>query len=167
MAQITLKGTPIHTCQELPPLNQTAPDFVLVTQDLENKTLSDFKGRRKLIATVPSLDTEVCSLMTKRLNDLAKEHPDQTFLVVSADLPFAQKRFCKAEGVSNLITLSSMRNQNFGKEYGLLISDGPLEGLLARSLLILNENNQILYTQLVPEIAQEPNYQEASTKLNN
>lgn len=161
MAQIALKGNPIHTVGNLPPLNTKAPDFVLVTQDLEDRTLAHFNGKRKLIATVPSLDTGVCSTMTKHLNEFAKKHPHAVILVVSADLPFAQKRFCGAEGVQNVQTLSMMRNKDFGKAYGLLIQDGPLAGILARSLIILDEKDHVLYTQLVPEITHEPDYTKA------
>lgn len=158
---VTLKGKPIHIVGHLPALNAPAPDFILVTQDLEDRSLSHFKGKRKLIATVPSLDTSVCSIMTKHLNDFAKKHPDIAILVVSTDLPFAQKRFCGAEGVQNVITLSMMRNKDFGKAYGLLIQDGPLAGILARSLIILDDKDRVVYTQLVPEITQEPDYANA------
>lgn len=158
MVQITLKGNPIHTSGRLPPLHSNAPDFVLVTQDLEDRTLASYKGKRKLIATVPSLDTGVCSTETKHLNSAAKNHPHALFLVVSTDLPFAQKRFCSAERVENVITLSMMRNKEFGKAYGILIQDGPLAGILARSIILLDEHDRVIYTELVPEIAQEPDY---------
>ncbi len=165
MAQITLKGNPIQTAGDLPALHSQAPDFLLVTQELQNKTLSDFKGKRKLIATVPSLDTGVCSTMTKHLNDFAKKQPEIAILVVSADLPFAQARFCNQENVKNVSTLSMMRNQQFGKDYGLLIEDGPLAGILARSILVLDEKDQVIYRDLVPEIAQEPDYSKAFDAL--
>jgi len=165
MAEIKLKGNSIHTSGQLPVLHQKAHNFQLVDQELNTKTLSDFKGKRKLIATVPSLDTGVCSTMTKHLNSFAKNHPSCLILVVSADLPFAQKRFCGTENVHNVITLSMMRSKAFGQDYGLLIQDGPLAGLLARSILIVDEKDQIVYVELVPEITQEPNYHKAEHAL--
>ena len=157
MAQITLKGNPIHTVGELIQSGQ-APDFKLVDKDLKDLTLKDFSGQKKVITTVPSLDTGVCSLMTKHLNDLAKKHPQVAFITVSADLPFAQARFCKGEDVQNVVTLSMMRSKDFGRDYGVLIVDGPLSGILARSVLVLNEQNQVTYAELVSEIGMEPNF---------
>jgi thiol peroxidase len=167
MAQVTFKGTAIHTTGNLPIIHSHAPDFVLVTQDLEDRTLASYKGKRKIIATVPSIDTGVCSTMTKHLNDIAKSHPDIAVLVVSADLPFAQKRFCSAEKVQNVTTLSMMRSKEFGKAYGVLIQDGPLAGILARSVTILDEKDQVIYSQLVSEITQEPDYQKLQKILGN
>ena len=161
MAQVTLKGTPVHTSGSLPALQTKAPDFVLVDKDLHDRTLKDYAGRRKLLAIVPSLDTGVCSLMTKHFNEFAKKNPHCAILTISADLPFAQKRFCEAEGVHNVATLSMMRNKDFGKAYGILITDGPLAGILARAVLVLDEKDHVVYTELVPEIGQEPNYQKA------
>ena len=165
MAQVLFKGNPIHTSGNLPAKHSRAPDFVLVDGDLMDRSLSSFKGKRKLIATVPSLDTGVCSTMTKQLNQFAKLHPNILILVVSADLPFAQKRFCTAENVHNVITLSMMRNKEFGKAYGILIQDGPLAGILARSMVVLDEKDQVVYTELVSEITNEPNYQQALEAL--
>ncbi len=161
MAQITFKGKPINTVGHLPGLNTKAPDFSLVDKDLNDHTLHEFNGKRKLLATVPSLDTGVCSAMTKHLNEFGKKHPGTVIITVSADLPFAQKRFCEGENVHNVITLSMMRDKEFGKAYGILIQDGPLKGILARSLMVLDEKDHVLYTELVPEIAQEPNYHKA------
>ena len=161
MAEITLKGKPIHTVGNLPSLNTKAPDFVLVDKDLKDHSLREFQGKRKLLATVPSLDTGTCSAMTKHFNEVAKKHPGTVILTVSADLPFAQKRFCEGENVHNVITLSMMRDKEFGKAYGVLIQDGPLKGILARSVIVLDEKDHVLYTELVPEIAQEPNYHKA------
>lgn len=158
MAQITLKGKPVHTSGSLPVPHSKAPDFTLVDKDLSERRLSEWRGRKKILATVPSLDTGTCSLMTKHLNELAKKHPSLIVLTVSADLPFAQKRFCEAERVENVFTLSMMRSKDFGIAYGVLIVDGPLAGLLARSLLVLDEKDHILYAQLVAEITQEPTY---------
>lgn len=158
MAQIALKGKPIHTVGTLPPLHAKAPNFQLVDKDLKDRSLQEFQGKRKLLITVPSLDTGVCSIMTKHFNEFAKKHPNLIFLTVSADLPFAQKRFCEAENVHNALVLSMMRNKDFGKAYGVLIQDGPLAGLLARSVLVLDEKDHVLYSELVSEITQEPNY---------
>lgn len=161
MTQVTLKGKPIHLSGNLPALHIKAPDFKLVDKDLNDRTLHEFQGKRKIIATVPSLDTGVCSLMTKHFNEFGKKHPGFILLTVSADLPFAQKRFCEAENVHNVLTLSMMRTKDFGKSYGILIEDGPLAGILARSVIVLDEKDHVLYTELVPEIAQEPNYHKA------
>ncbi len=167
MAEITLKGKPIHTVGNLPALNTKASDFRLVDKDLNDRTLHEFQGKRKLLATVPSLDTGTCSAMTKHLNEFGKKHPGTVIITVSADLPFAQKRFCEGENVHNVITLSMMRDKEFGKAYGVLIQDGPLKGILARAVLILDEKDHVLYTELVPEIAQEPNYHKALEVLQS
>jgi thiol peroxidase len=167
MAQVTFKGTAIHTTGSFPIIHSHAPDFVLVTQDLEDRTLASYKGKRKIIATVPSLDTGVCSTMTKHLNDIAKTHPNVAVLVVSADLPFAQKRFCTSEKVQNITTLSMMRNKEFGKAYGVLIQDGLLAGILARSIIILDEKDQVVYCQLVAEITEEPDYPKLQKALKS
>lgn len=165
MAKITLKGSPIHTNGNLPMLGAKAVDFQLVDANLNDRSLKDYKGKRKIISIVPSLDTSVCSTSAKKFNDKIKTHPEVIVLVVSADLPFAQKRFCSAENVANVITLSMMRNKEFAKAYGVLIEDGPLAGICARAVLVLDENDHILYTELVPEIAQEPNYDKALEAL--
>jgi thiol peroxidase len=167
MAQITLKGKPINTSGHLPALQTKAPDFRLVDKDLKEHTLQQFQGKRKLIATVPSLDTGTCSIMTKHFNEFAKKHPNFVFITVSADLPFAQKRFCEQESVHNVLTLSMMRDKEFGKSYGILIQDGPLAGILARSVLVLDEKDHVLYTELVGEITQEPNYHKALEALQH
>lgn len=161
--QIHFKGHPIHTSGNLP--EKKGPDFKLVDKDLKERTLQEFSGKKKILATVPSLDTGVCSLMTKRLNEFSKKHPEIAIITVSADLPFAQKRFCEAENVQNVHTFSMMRDKEFGKSYGLLIQDGPLAGLLARSLFVLDEQNQIIYHELVSEITQEPDYSKAFEML--
>jgi thiol peroxidase len=161
MAQITLKGQPIHTVGNLPPLHTKAPDFKLVDKDLKDHSLQEFHGKRKILTTVPSLDTGTCSTMTKHFNELAKKHPNLVVLTISADLPFAQKRFCETENAHNIHTLSMMRNKEFGKSYGLLIEDGPLAGILARSVIVLDEKDHVLYSELVSEVTQEPNYHKA------
>lgn len=161
MAKITLKGNPIHTNGNLPSVGSKIPDFQLVDADLNNRSLKDFKGKRKMIYTVPSLDTSVCSTSTKKFSEQIKSHPEVTVLVASADLPFAQKRFCSVENVANIVPLSMMRSKEFAKAYGILIEDGPLAGICARAVVVVDENDNVIYTELVPEIAQEPNYDEA------
>ena len=165
MAKITLHGNEFHTNADLPATGQQAPDFVLVDSELNNVTLETYKGKKKLLNIVPSLDTPVCATSTKRFNNAAKSKSGTVFLMVSADLPFAMKRFCSAEGADNVIPLSMMRSRNFAKDYGVLIEDGPLEGITARAVVVLDENNKIVYTELVPEIAQEPAYDKALAAL--
>lgn len=160
MAQITLKGNPIHTNGELPKVGSKSPDFKLTDSNLKDVSLADFKGKKKLLNIVPSLDTPVCALSTRKLNEHAKGG-NNVVLIVSADLPFAQSRFCSGEGLSNVVPLSMMHDRNFGKDYGVLITDGPLAGILARSVVVLDENDNVVYTQLVPEIADEPDYDKA------
>ncbi len=165
MATITLKGQEIHTSGELPPVGSQAPDFVLVDKDLNDRTLADFRGKRKLLNIVPSLDTPVCATSTKKFNDHAKGRDDVVMLVISADLPFAQARFCGAEGVDKVVPLSMMRSRKFAKDYGVLITDGPLAGITARAVVVLDENDRVVHTELVPEIAQEPDYDRALAAL--
>src|SRR3990167_9306373 len=161
MAETKLKGQVVHTTGNLPLMHTKAPDFRLIDQNLKEHTLREFQGKRKLLSTVPSLDTGVCSTMTKHINEFAKKHPNFVFITVSADLPFAQKRFCEQEGVHNVLTLSMLRDKEFGKSYGLLLQDGPLAGLLARSVIVLDEKDHVSYIELVPEITQEPDYTKA------
>jgi thiol peroxidase len=165
MAKLTFKGNPINTNGDLPAVGQPAPDFKLVANDLKDLTLADFAGKKKLLNIVPSLDTSVCALSTRKFNDHAKAHPDTVILVISADLPFAQKRFCGDEGLNNVMTLSMMRSRKFAKDYGVLLEDGPLAGLTARAIVVLDENNIVRHTELVPEIAQEPDYNAALAAL--
>ena len=165
MATITLKGNKINTSGNLPKVGSTAPDFVLVDGDLNNVTLENYKGKKKLLSIVPSLDTPTCALSTKKFNDKAKSRNDTVFLTISADLPFAMKRFCAAEGVGNVIPLAMMRSRNFAKDYGVLIQDGPLAGITARAVVVLDANNKVLHAELAPEIAQEPDYEKALAAL--
>jgi len=161
MATITLKGNPIHTCGTLPQVGSKAPDFTLVKSDLSDVSLASFKGKKKILNIVPSLDTGVCAASAKRFNDEVKKLSDVVVLTVSEDLPFAQDRFCKAESVGNVVTLSNMRKKDFGKKYGVEIVDGPLAGLLSRAIVVLDANDKVVYTEQVPEIAQEPDYSKA------
>ena len=165
MATVTLKGNPINTNGELPAVGATAPDFKLVAADLKDLSLADFAGKKKLLNIVPSLDTAVCALSTRTFNAHAKAHPDTVILVISADLPFAQKRFCGNEGLENVVTLSMMRSRKFAKDYGVLLENGPLAGLTARAVLVLDEQNVVRHAELVPEIAQEPDYAAALAVL--
>lgn len=165
MATVTLEGNPINTNGELPAVGSQAPDFRLVTTDLADVTLGDYAGKKKLLNIVPSLDTPVCATSTKKFNDQAKARDDMVVLVISADLPFASGRFCTAEGLENVVTLSMMRSRNFAKDYGVLIDDGPLAGITARAVVVLDDNDKVVYTQLVPEIVQEPDYEPALAAL--
>ncbi len=165
MAEITLQGNPIHTNGELPAVGSQAPDFRLVDGELNDRTLVDYRGKKKLLNIVPSLDTPVCAESTKKFNEAVAGRDDVVVLIISADLPFAQSRFCTGEGLENVIPLSMMRDRNFAKDYGVLITDGPLAGITARAVVVLDENDKVVYTELVPEIAQEPDYDAAIRAL--
>jgi thiol peroxidase len=161
MAQVTLKGNPIHTNGDLPAVGAKAPDFRLTGGDLKDVTLGDYRGKRKVLNIVPSLDTAVCATSTRKFNERAGKLANTVVLVVSADLPFASKRFCTTEGLANVVPLSLMRDKNFAKDYGVLIQDGPMQGICARAVVVLDENDKVVYRQLVPEIGQEPDYEAA------
>ncbi len=165
MATITLEGNPINTSGELPVVGSQAPDFHLVDGSLNDVHLPDYSGKKKLLNIVPSLDTGVCATSTKKFSDSAGGRDDVAVLIVSADLPFAAGRFCTAEGIDNVTTLSMMRSRNFAKDYGVLITDGPLAGITARAVVVLDENDKVMYAELVPEITQEPNYDAALAAL--
>lgn len=165
MAKITLQGNEINTNGELPAVGSQAPAFKLVDAELGDKGLASFSGKKKLLNIVPSLDTPVCATSTKKFNDVAQSHLDAVMLVISADLPFAMGRFCTAEGTENVVALSMMRSKSFAKDYGVLITDGPLAGITARAIVVIDENDKVVYTELVPEIAQEPDYDAAIAAL--
>lgn len=165
MAQITLKGAPIHTNGSLPAVGTQAPDFSLTDSSLSDRTLNDYKGKKKILSIVPSLDTAVCSLSAKKFSQTIANHPEVLLIVISADLPFAQKRMCGSENITNITTLSMMRSKTFAETYGVLIQEGPLAGICARAVLVLDENNKILYTELVSEITEEPDYDKAIKAL--
>ncbi len=165
MATITLKGTPIHTVGALPHVGAKAPDFALTKGDLSDVSLKDFQGKRKLLNIVPSLDTGVCAASARRFNQEAAKVPGAVILTVSCDLPFAQGRFCEAEGIKEVVPLSELRARSFGEAYGVRIADGPLAGLLSRAVVVLDEQDEVLYTEQVPEIVQEPNYDAALKAL--
>jgi len=165
MATITLRGNEFHTNGDLPEVGSKAPDFVLVDGDLNNVSLASYKGKKKLLSIVPSLDTPVCATSTKKFNDHAKGSSNAVFLMIAADLPFAMKRFCTAEGAANVIPLSMMRSRNFAKDYGILIQDGPLAGITGRAVVVLDENDKVIHSQLVAEISNEPDYDAALAVL--
>ena len=165
MATVTLQGNALHTNGELPAPGTRAPDFKLVDAELNDRTLADYSGKKKLLNIVPSLDTPVCATSTRKFNEFAAERDDVVMLMVSADLPFAQKRFCDEAGTERVIPLSMMRSRNFAKDYGVLLTDGPLAGITARAVVVLDENDKVIYTELVPEIANEPNYEAALEAL--
>ncbi len=160
MAQVTLKGNPINTYGDLPSVGSTAPDFELIDKDLGVRHLADFTGKL-LINIVPSLDTPVCGASTREFNQRVAELDNTQVIVVSADLPFAQGRFCSTEGLSDVIPLSMMRTRKFAKDYGVLLTDGPLQGLCARAVVVVDSAGQVAYTELVKEITQEPDYNAA------
>ena len=165
MAIVTLQGNECNTNGELPAVGTTAPDFQLVDGKLDDVQLADFSGKKKLLNIVPSLDTPTCALSTKKFNDHARGRDDVVMLMISADLPFAMGRVCTADGLEYVSPLSMMRSRFFAEDYGLLITDGPLAGITARGVVVLDENNQVLYTELVPEIANEPDYDAALAAL--
>ncbi|HKK14633.1 MAG TPA: thiol peroxidase [Gammaproteobacteria bacterium] len=165
MATITLQGNEIHTNGELPAVGSQAPDFKLVDGELNDRSLSDYAGKKKLLNIVPSLDTPVCATSTRKFDEAAAKRDDTVFLIVSADLPFAQGRFCAGEGLDNVVPLAVMRDRNFSKDYGVLITDGPLAGITARAVVVLDENDKVVYEQLVPEIGEEPDYDAALKAL--
>jgi thiol peroxidase len=165
MATVTLQGNKIHTNGELPAVGTRAPDFHLVDGKLNDVHLANFSGKKKLLNIVPSLDTPTCATSTRKFNEQARGRDDAVVLVVSADLPFAQGRFCGAEGIDNVTPLSMMRSRGFAKDYGVLITDGPLAGITARAVVVIDENDKVVYTQLVPEIADEPDYEAALAAL--
>lgn len=160
MATITLQGNPLETCGELPAVGSAAPVFTLTKTDLSDVTLQDFAGKTVILNIYPSVDTGVCAASTRKFNELASGKADVAVLCVSADLPFAHSRFCGAEGLDNVVSLSDFRNKDFGNAYGVTITTGVLAGLLSRAIVVIKDGN-VAYTEQVPEIAQEPDYDAA------
>ena len=160
MVAITRRGVPCNTSGELPKIGSKAPNFRLVTKDLKNWNLKHFKDKKKILYIVPSLDTPTCALSTKIFNERIA-NVDGVVIIISADLPFAMKRFCEAEGLENVVILSMMRDRNFARDYGVLLLDGPLEGITARAVVALDENDTVVHAQLNQEIATEPDYDAA------
>jgi thiol peroxidase len=159
MATITLKGNPISTSGNLPEVGSKAPDFKLVGADLQDVSLGNFKGKKKILNIVPSLDTSVCATSARKFNERAKEIPNCAVIIVSADLPFASERFRSNEGLAEIVTLSMMRSREFARDYGVLITSGPLAGICARAVVVLDKDDRVVHTELVSEIAREPNYE--------
>jgi len=165
MAKITLKGSPVILSGELPKAGATAPEFGGVKGDLTVAHLSDYKGRKVVVNIFPSLDTEVCASSVRKFNEMASSLENTVVLCVSKDLPFAQSRFCTAEGLENVIPLSLFRCRCFAEKYGVEMTEGPLKGLYARSVVVVDEDGKIIYSQLVPELTDEPDYDAALAVL--
>ena len=158
MATVKFKGSDVHSIGNLPEVGSKAPDFTLVNSSLEDFHLSDYKGKRVLLNIFPSLDTGTCATSVRKFNKWVSEKDNVVVLCISKDLPFAQSRFCGAEGLDNVVTASDFRYNTFANEYGVLLTDGPLKGLMARSVVALDENGVVLYTEQVAEVTTEPNY---------
>lgn len=159
MAKITFKGNAVNTNGQLPAVGSKAPDFKLVGAGLNELSLADYKGKQVVLNIFPSLDTGVCATSVRQFNKWVSDKENTVVICVSKDLPFAQNRFCGAEGLNNVITASDFRYNNFATDYGVLMTDGPLAGLMARSVVAIDENGKVTYTELVPEIVQEPVYE--------
>lgn len=165
MAEITLKGNPIHTSGDLPAVGSDAPAFTLVHTDLSELALADQAGKKVVLNIFPSIDTPVCATSVRSFNEKASEHADAVVLCISRDLPFAQARFCGAEGLARVTSLSAFRDHAFADAYGVGIVDGPLAGLFARAIVVIDAGGKVVHTELVPEIAQEPDYDAAIAAL--
>ena len=165
MTTVTLGGNPIEVAGKFPAVGDVASDFALVGADLGEKGLADFAGKRKVLNIVPSLDTGVCAASARRFNEEVSKLADTVVLVISGDLPFAAARFCEVEGLKNVLTLSTFRDKAFKQAYGVDISSGPLAGLTARAVVVLDAANKVLHVELVPEIKQEPDYAAALAVL--
>jgi thiol peroxidase len=161
MATTNFKGQPVKISGEFIKVGVLAPDFALTKTDLADLSLSELKGKNVILNIFPSLDTSVCATSVRQFNKLASSLPETVVLAISKDLPFAHGRFCSTEGITNVIALSDFRPSNFADNYGLLMSDGPLHGLLARAVVVLDKDGKVVYTELVPEITQEPDYEKA------
>ena len=160
MASITLHGSAINTIGNLPEINSVAPDFSLVSTDLATKSMKDFAGKNLILNIFPSIDTGTCAASVRRFNKEASKLNDTVVLCISKDLPFAQKRFCGAEGIKNVVMLSDYRS-DFGEKYGVKIMDSPMKGLLSRAVVVINPEGKIVYEEQVADISQEPNYEAA------
>ena len=165
MADITLKGNPVKTVGTLPAVGSKAPDFLLTKTDLSDVSLKDFAGKNLVINIFPSVDTAVCAASVRRFNQDVTSIPDTVCLGVSLDLPFAHNRFCTAEGIKNVVTTCELRDRKFGEDYGVRMIDGPMAGLLSRAVVVVGKDGAVLYTQQVPEITQEPDYEKALASL--
>lgn len=166
MATVTFQGSPASTVGELPVIGSDAPGFRLVNVKLKDVSLHDFSGKKKILNIFPSIDTPVCAASVRKFNEDASKLDNTVVLCISADLPFAQARFCGAEKLDKVVPLSMMRSRAFAKDYGVLIEDGPLAGLTARAIVVLDADNKVLYTQLVGELTNEPDYEAAVKALS-
>ncbi len=164
---VTLAGNPIRVEGTFPKAGDKAPDFSLVNRDLKDVTLADFAGRKKVLNIVPSLDTPVCAMSTRKFNEQASNMENTVVLIIAADLPFAMSRFCDMEGLDKVVPLSTMRGSEFMENYGVAITDSPLAGITARAVVVLDENNKVIHAQLVPEIKDEPDYEAALKALES
>lgn len=161
MAEITFKGNPIHTGGNLPTVGEKAPSFALTAGDLSEKTLADFAGKNVVLNIFPSVDTGVCAQSVRTFNKEVSAADNTVVLCISKDLPFALSRFCAAEGLENVVTLSDFKTDEFANAYGVKMVDGPLNGLLSRAVVVINTNGEVSFTEQVPEIGQEPDYKDA------
>jgi thiol peroxidase len=166
MTKITFKGNPVETVGNLPAVGGNAPGFTLTNTELADVSLKDFSGKNIVLNIFPSLDTPVCAMSVRQFNQEATQRKDTVVLCISADLPFAQQRFCGAEGLNDVVPLSDFRHKEFGDVYGVRITTGPLAGLLSRAVLVLNTSGKVTYTEQVPEIAEEPNYDAAMAAVS-
>ncbi|MCK5889850.1 MAG: thiol peroxidase [Methylococcales bacterium] len=166
MATIVFQGKPINTSGDLPKVGEKAPDFSLVSKQLKNISLVNYTGQQKILSIVPSLDTPTCASSARMFNQKANKLENTVVLVISADLPFAQSRFCESEGLKNIIPLSTFRS-SFAEDYGVKITDTILAGLSTRAIVIIDKNDQVIYTELVADVAEEPNYEDALAALKN
>jgi thiol peroxidase len=165
MAQVTFKGNPINTAGSLPRVGSAAPDFTVIKTDLTPISLGELKGKKTVLNIFPSIDTPVCANSVRRFNAEASKLANTVVLCISKDLPFAQKRFCAAEGLENVITASEYRDSSFSSAYGVMLVDSPLQGLFSRAIVVVDEKGTVVYTEQVPEIAQEPDYEKALAAL--
>ena len=165
MAQVTFKGNPINTAGSLPRIGSAAPDFTVIKTDLTPISLSELKGKKTVLNIFPSIDTPVCANSVRRFNVEASKLANTVVLCISKDLPFAQKRFCAAEGLENVIPASEYRDSSFSSAYGVMLVDSPLQGLFSRAIVVVDEKGSVVYTEQVPEIAQEPDYEKALAAL--
>lgn len=165
MATINFHGDPVHTNGSLPAVGSQAPNFTLTGKDLSHKSLSDFAGKKVLLNIFPSVDTGTCAAAMRKFNQEAANLDNTVVLCISKDLPFAQNRFCAAEGIENVVVLSDFKNAEFADSYGTKLVDGPLEGLHSRAVVVLDEKGQVVYTEHVEEVTSEPNYAKALREL--
>lgn len=167
MARTAFKGQPVELSGEFLQVGDLAPDFHLTKSDLTGFYLKDMKGKNVVLNIFPSLDTNVCATSVRKFNEIAGQMPNTVVLAISKDLPFAHARFCSTEGINNVITLSDFRSSDFGENYGVLMEEGPLYGLFARAVVVLNPEGKVIYTELVPEVTEEPNYKAVLNVLSD